>query len=158
MSLSEAVLTVVEAMEAEAGEKWPCESGSFDVAVMRVAALQKALKSYARELRVAVKASAGSAAPPTTGWGSLISPQAQHAQMIDLAREEFRKHKQRGEAEEGMDGKMVMARGGPCDGTMVNVPNDVTPKMRSIIAGGVYEYGEDNLLHHLPQDPAAKTQ
>ncbi len=154
MSLSEAVLVVVEAMEAEAVE--PCEHA----APAEVEILRRALKSYARELRVAIKASAGAtASPPTNPFGlaaGWVSPQAQHAQAIDQAREEFRKHKQRGDAEEGLDGKMVEARGGPCEGTFVNVPSDVTPGMKSLIAGGVYQFGEDNILHYLPQDSNAK--
>ncbi len=83
MSLAEAVLEVAGAMDEEADE---CLLDAVRISQ------GKRLKSYAKQLRIVVKAAEGSE-PPLRAGVPLLSPESQHRQMIDQCRKELHENK-----------------------------------------------------------------
>lgn len=118
MSLKVAVEMIVEEMESVA-ISW------IDTDDLNNVCAGDRLKGLARQLRIALKASEH--APPLTplpnSYTVPLPPAAQHAQMIEEARREFRKEgippvvKQLRE-EEQEDPRMVECVDGPFDGTI----------------------------------------
>lgn len=126
MSLSEAVISVADEMEKTASDPTCPE-----------VVLRAFLRSFARELRTAVKASGGSSPFP--------SP-VDHQRAIDQCRAEFRGKKEK--QEEASDGRMVEVVGGPYNLTYVNIdssmPLDAKTKLDEV---SIYALREDNKLH-----------
>ncbi len=131
------------------------------------------IRSYAKQLRRALKASEGEVQQQTQSSPFLV-PQVQHDHFIAKAREEFRKQKGEGqggihpamdrkaEFEEAQDGIMVQTSNGPVDGDWVSVDPQMPVGAKRVLAGGVYvlkqegkqtflEYSEEETLK-LKQD------
>lgn len=139
MSLPDAVLEVANAMDVEASD-----CGDSNAALL--------LRSFARELRTAVKAceSLSSRVPPVESPHIFLSPEAQHRAEIDKAREEMRRGK--GKISDN-DSRMVTVLDGPlAEGglpTVVSVDSDIKLGDMPVIAGNVYRYGLDDALHFM---------
>ena len=130
MALSDAVLEIIVGMEDTA------DSLTDDITYREV---MRILKGFARELKVAVKASENINPPPTQTL--FQSAGAQHRQMIEAAKEEFRKGKIKEEREQ----RMVCAQGGPANDCLVPVDPNMPVGAFTKIDGATYklsEYGE----------------
>jgi hypothetical protein len=138
VALSDAVLAIVEDMEKTVQT----------VPVSPEKVWEIIIRSWTQQLRIAIKASAGS--EKNLGLGTLLNPQAQHQAMIEKAREEFRGSKKRTEAEEGLGMVMTELVGFPVmDGvpTSIAIPPDTPFGAKTSINGMVFVYGEDRKLH-----------
>lgn len=137
MSLSEAVLSVADEMEKLANDRSE---------VMSETILRSFMRSFAREIRTAVKASGND---NQKGQQNLISPQLQHVKMIEEARKEFRKDgaKRLTDFEERTDPKFVQVVGGSSDGVLVPVDPTMPINARTCVGGEVYELRDDGMLH-----------
>lgn len=147
MSLEAAVTIIADNMEKEAEDlKGKEETRYFCMS----------LKSFARELRTAVKASEGS----SLGFGPMnpmaalltgVGPQtSENNPLIKAAREEFRNKKRKTEAEEGLAANMIELVEAGTDNstpTFVEFPNEAPVGAKTEIAGKVYELKEDRKLH-----------
>lgn len=133
MSLSEVILEIAEEMIREADDMKSTNGFAW-----------MALRGYAKQLKVAVKAAEGSKeiTYPTDsiqGGGQLfLHPEAQHFQMIEQARKELREQKRKTDLQEGGEPRFVVCQGGPADGDTVSVAPDMPTGARTMIDGGVY--------------------
>src|SRR3984957_8599296 len=100
------------------------------------------LRSFARELRTAIKASGTDNGVAVSG---IIAPQFQHEQMIEKAREEFRgKNKDKLQAEEGLAERMVEMIVGPdAPATLVGIPGDMPVGAKTMIGDRVFVLKEE---------------
>ena len=124
MSLAEAVLEVADAMD-EVGKESK-KAGNSGAAVV--------LMSFARELRTAVKASAGTEAKPSAS----LAPEFQHLVEIEKARKQVREERMKGVGADASEPRMVEAVGGGLDGTMVAVDSGMPVGAKVAPAGQVY--------------------
>jgi hypothetical protein len=139
MTLSELVLEIAEQMEKDVKELKD-EDGSQAMANLRD------VLNYAKQLRIAVKASgkdAPAAAVPT------MAPEAFHAQMVDKARAEFRN-------KEGELGKIIKEEStpqifevfdGPHKGDMLPMPANMPDKAFTLIGAEKYQLRDGKLRH-----------
>lgn len=160
MALADAVLAVAEAMEDDAAHT----EGDYTVKAFR-----SVLRSFARELRTAVKASEGTA-PATPA----PAPQLMHRELIEKARAEFagkiRKipggartrdnlvgmganpaaqavNRKFGNEKEGEVAPRAVAVAVAGTGVLVDVPGDMPVGARTEIVGKVHELRVDGKLH-----------
>lgn len=132
MSLSDAVLAIADAMEEEA------KDGECHIS-------PRTIRSFARELRTAVKASAGSqlvnlALADSAGIGS-------HQAFIDAERAKIRDAKAKAGAEERNAEQMVECRGGGADGTLAEIASEMPVGAKCLVAGQVYKLCNDDGLY-----------
>jgi len=110
------------------------------------------LRTFALALKIAVKAAEGQ---PDNPIGSLVlgtsneAASLQNAKMIEQAREEFRKGKHQGSFQESVEARMVIAVGGPEDGTSVPCAHDMPVGAKCMLGDSVYELRADGQLHHV---------
>lgn len=122
MSLREAVLDIAEMAEEEA----KCRDGD----------MRQILNMIGKMIRNAAKAAGD---PPSIA----VPPEVQHFQMMQKAREEFRKDKNKED-----DGtKMVLLVGGASDGDSFAILSNWPVGARTNISGEVYQLKEDGKLH-----------
>ena len=162
MALSDAVMSVVEEMEAEAKDLKGQGPGQDYTAMT--------LRGYAKALRAAVKAAEGAPANPQTipgaapaGFPAVLTPfissmaAVQHDKFIEQERARIRREK----AEEnlakvgaGPDGQStVYLVGGPLDGTSVVCPADVEVGLKTNMGTAEspvwYRMGADHKAHYV---------
>jgi len=138
MSLGEVILDIAEAMEAEASH-W---------------AEGQALRSYATQLRIAVKAAGGNVSPAAA---PLVYDEAFNRNMIEQAKRELRASRERGPVEEGpLNPSMAEVADGPMAGAAGEAPNHVPvdPGMPTgatcVVGAHVYELRADRKLWYVP--------
>ena len=104
---------------------------------------------FALQLRTAIKAAEGQINPidSIVLGASNESASLQNARMVEQAREEFRRGKKSGSFQEAVEARMVLAVGGPEDGTMVPLAQDAPVHARVLLSGIVYELRADGQLH-----------
>ena len=143
MSLAEAVLDVADEMEKT-------EWDAHEVAPV--------VRGWAKQLRTAVKSAGGAQAEAPPPGSFLIgtdrtSAAAQHATMIERARQEARLSKQKGEVKELLEPRMVLIAGGSLDGDHLLVPQDMPVGAKTEVPGGeVCVLGADGCLHYSEMD------
>ena len=146
MSLSEAVLEVASVMQDDA--EVFSESGEAEAA--------RKLRSYAQQLRIAVKASEGQpTVSPMAGMLLGDTGASQHREMIDKARAEFRSQK----AEEASE-RMLELHGGPGDDSLISVSADMPTGAYTLVAGARYQLRTENgraWLQFAPADDSVPT-
>jgi hypothetical protein len=98
-----------------------------------------ALRSYAKQLRRAVKAAEGASPPPAP----FILPETQHRNEIEKAKMEFRAKKTTAEESCPMS---IVCEGGPHDETYVTVPTDMPDGAHTELTGSVYTRRGDRLV------------
>lgn len=127
MSLKTAVQDVVKAMEedVQALHNLPVEIA------------RRLLTGHIRSLNAALTASEDVQSTPN-GLLLGVSPAIQHEQMIAKAREEMRLLKQKTDAQESYEGRLVECVGGPAEATMIQVPGNIQDGHKTVIAGAVY--------------------
>lgn len=141
MSLSEAVLEITEEMIREADDL----KGQNELIWM-------ALRNWAKQLKVAVRASEGTALSAEMkydeqGRGTVfLHPDAQHFQMIERARKELREQKRASEAQEGDETRMAVCEGGPADGETVPLSAGMPAGAKTMIDGKVYVLSDKGVL------------
>lgn len=118
MALRDAVLEVVEQMENDRNPD---------------------LLTYARQLRLLVKASDNAPVQPSYHW----TESGQSAQVKEIEK----KIKLRADTEEKMGERMVTLQGGSCDGDMVSIDSTMPIGARTLLNGQVYQLQGDNKLH-----------
>lgn len=136
MALKDAVLEVVSQMENAAGDG-PGFTGM-------------ALRTYVLALKIAIQAAEGSVSNPITSLVMSSSPESaslQNATMIEQAREEMRKARRGALHQESQEARMVMAVGGPEDGTYIPIDPHMPPGAKCELSGCVYRLLEDGQLH-----------
>lgn len=147
--LSDAVLEIAAEMETEA----TAERDSNLTAEQLLLAFRIFFRSYARSLRTAVKASEGTviAGQSMTKEGQQLfpSPEAQHAFMIEQAKQEFRRARQRGEGQEEAEPIMRVVADGPCSGDSYPTSPSMPVGAKMEVAGLIYCLKPDNKLHHV---------
>lgn len=155
LSWKDAVMQVVVEMEEEAEDL--ADSGGAGSAYCR-----SSLKGYARTLK-AICATVGDEPAPTPvilppyGQGSVmmspfnpfLSPDLQHFQEIEKAKEEFRKAKGNQATEERHEGDGVLVLGGPAapDGEpspFTSIDPNMPVGARTVLAGAVYKLVEED--------------
>lgn len=140
MALQDAILTITEAMDADAKS-------------MGAGTEQARVMGYAFALRCAVKAAEGQQ-PSINPITSLVlgsTPEAaslQNATMIEQARDEFRKGRRKADVQEQLEPRMVLAVGGEEDGTMVPCDPQMPVGARCLLGSQTYELKADGNLHH----------
>lgn len=92
------------------------------------------LRSYARQLRTAVKAAEGGNTAPATPQ---VVPELQHFQEIEKAKAELREQRKRAKMEEAHDNYATCV-GGKADGVQAPIA-DMPVGAKTIIDGDVYE-------------------
>jgi len=153
MSLPDAVLEIAADMEADADAMQATGSP----------AIANSVRSYAKQLRRAVKAAEGSTPAPTVQQ-PVITPFMQHQLETEKARKEFRKNKIGGkdmvQIEEDHQTRAVLMADGPFEGETIEVPGGMpfNSYTRHPITGQRYQLQGDNQLHYMPegekQDPS----
>ncbi len=133
MSLHEAILSIIDDMNEEIES---CESKIGQDGVWLI-------KSYIRQLEIAVKASGSS----EKELSHKMSPEEQHRLFIDKAREELRKSKESQTAREAVEEVSVLVVDGPSRGTIVTIPGNMPIGAKTHLPGGVYVLKEDNKLY-----------
>lgn len=137
--LSEAILEIVEGMEK-------------DASMHHEPTISMLITSYAKQLRVAVKASSGNQiANPLVNNPMALNPAAQHALEIEKARSEFKGKvqsidKPNPELEAIHDGRMIVCKGGKSDGDTINMPADIPKGAKTFVGGEVYILSADGML------------
>ena len=140
MSLKDAVLDIAEQMEDDTKHD-ECDREH----------LIFALKMHSRMLRMAVKAAGNPPVPQPMGFSGImhndaLSPLAQHAAMVDKAREEFRAAKKQGDMQESLEPIMREIADGPEKGDMVACDAIMPPLAKMILSGRVYQLRDDGKL------------
>ena len=136
MALADAVLVVADAMDLSAAS---CE---------KVYGLL--LKSYADQLRVALKASEGqSTSSPMTGLLLGDSGEAFNRQRIEEARQQVRRERDTADESE----RMLEVRGGPADESVFAAPASMPVGAYTMIAGVRYQL-KDGVLQYSPVQAA----
>src|SRR5690242_10196872 len=107
MALSDAVLAIADAMEREADE--PSSESNHTGRLIR---------SFARELRTAVKAAEGPHNPLLGLALADTSGEAYHRQQIEAAKKKLRQEREKTSVQEKDSAQMVEIRGGALDGTL----------------------------------------
>ena len=135
MSFREVVAEIVDEMEKEAQNR-------NDVYMTTV------LRSYTKQLRIALKASEGEQTHSHTQ--NIVTPEVQHDVMIRKFREEFRKEKgdnsvialpeekQLSDFQESYEGFSVVVEGGPSDDTWFQVNPNMPVGANTMIGSAVY--------------------
>src|SRR5258708_26954535 len=126
MSLQEAILLVADAMDKDSQDK--------DIPQ---AVLSAYMRAYARELRTAV-ASAKQERGVESATNFMV-PEHQHRIMIDKAREEFRREKEKGEVQERHSSRMVEVGSGEFAGNMIEVGSTMPVGAKCHVNNKVYE-------------------
>lgn len=125
MSLDKAVQKVIERMKNDA------EKTGGDVGV--------SLSHYASMLEVALEAAQGDYGVP--------AHVPSHREQIEKAKQEMRAQKNRTDAEEGLGGRVILARGGQSDGVYLPLEGGLPPDgAHTLIAGEVYTYSQKENL------------
>ena len=149
MSLAEAVLDMADEMEKIDWDRHmscPTEGVTYVV------------NGWAKQLRTAVKAAGGvqAEAPPP---GSFLigtdrtSAAAQHATMIERARQEARLGRQKAGVEELLEPRMVVIVGGNSDGDCLLVPHDMPVGAKTQVPGGeICVLKANGQLHYSEED------
>lgn len=136
MSLAEAVLSVAEEMEKEA------KHFEGDTSVSLTARI--AIEAYAKQLRIAVKASQGNFPPQTT-----VLPE----QVMEDRAKQIRLRDQQVEAyQEENSRQLTLLQGGDSDGVAISAPPNLPVGAKTLQAGQVYVKGEDQLFHFSPEE------
>ena len=143
MSLAEAVLTIAEEMDKESRLV-------REVDIYRQL-LDISLKSFAQQLRIAVRASGSDARIIPE-----LLPETQHALMIGEAREEFRKAKDSVAGEETSATMMVEMEGGLGHDSLVAIDASMPVGAKTLIANQVYVLQADHKLHLLREESTGK--
>lgn len=151
MSLHEAVNLIADSMEEEVEELAKSNEGSQFVC--------RLLKSYAKQLRIAVKAAGNPPQafnPMMAGavmlGGGLAGGMGNHRDFIEQAKGEFAgKRGPEGKIDrdpEGeFDGQMIMCKGGPSDGVHINVPPSMPQGAKTVSEKGVYVLTGSELVY-----------
>lgn len=154
MALHDVVLEIAEDMEKVDWGRYPgCP----------IPEVAYCVENWVKQLRRAVKAAEGQQPQvnPITSLVLSASPEAaslQNATMIEQARAEFRKGKQKGGVQEQLEPRMVMTVGGPEDGTTVPCDPAMPVGARCLLDGETYELMVDGKLHHVGSSPPIKTR
>lgn len=168
MSLKEAVLAIADGIEEDAGAVLPNGEPALSPVV------EATLRGYAKQLRIAVKASGDGPAPGAfmmqPDMSSMMQPDMSsamfsHRAMIEKAKSEFAGkikpiegagdvgHDQGGQQfHDNMD-RMFPVVGGPVGGNdtveaMAPLPSNAPVGCHTVLAGAVYTLQEDNRLHY----------
>lgn len=141
MSMSDAVLDVVERIEAEAKEYK--ESDLHGTA--------KVFESFARELRLILKAAEATAVGDLRVRQdlTLYDPERLSGSATFTKEDRFQQEIKEKAAQEEVSGEqMVELVGGPLEGDYVPVPSYMPMGAKTNLAGSVYELGADRKLHY----------
>ena len=133
MSLSEAILDVAIAMELE-GKRLLDKDSHGDLADM-------VLRSFARELRIVVKAAGSEQSKPQESTNDFL--------MKMQLEEEKREMRNRTRIQENYGGSMVQCVGGSSDGVMTIGPPADSPfdLTKTVLGGEVYVFRKDGCMH-----------
>ncbi len=137
MSLSEAILEIVEDIEAEANvTNYPHE-------------VRQQFISFARQLRRAVKAA--ESPPPSNGFNPplshLLSPEMQHFKYTEEARLKLREERQKANAQESASDTMRTIADGPEEGIAIMMPSEMPIGAKTLINNQVHILKEDGKLY-----------
>lgn len=153
MSLAEAVESVAGAMVEFAKE---AEDNTNHISLT----FAVAIKGFARELRTAIKAAEGTETTnPIQAQLLAASPEAQHRNMIEKAKAEFRDKKtqfkkigqEEESIEESFDGRMVNLVGGNSDNTMMQVDPQMPEGAKMPVNRQIYVM-KDGALHYSKEE------
>ncbi len=138
MSLSEAILEIVEDIETEANTP---NKYSPDA--------RQQFTSFAKQLRRALKAAESHL--PVNGisspLASLIAPEAQHTKFIEEARLKLREERQRASVQESDSDTMRVIADGPEEGLSVMIPSSMPVDAKTRINNQTYILKHDGQLY-----------
>jgi hypothetical protein len=143
MSLKDAIIMVAESMEEDA------KSSELKTGLGLI------LKSYARELRTAVKADEREVKDSLPIAFDASQAGALHRIQIEKAKEEFRSKKEK-QLEKESTVMMEIVGLEEEEGTIVQMPAEMPVGARTNLNGNIFVKGEDNKLHYEPQKEEAK--
>ncbi len=136
MSLSEAILEIIEDIEAEA------------IAVVHSPQARQQFTSFAKQLRRALKAAdnqpLNGISPPLS---HLLAPEAQHTKYIEEARLKLREERQKANAQEGASDVMRIIADGSEEGVGILMPSSMPVGAKTLINNQVHILREDGKLY-----------
>ncbi len=138
MSLPEAILEIVEDIEAEANTP---NKYSPDA--------RQQFVSFAKQLRRALKAAESHL--PVNGFSqpqtALLAPEVQHSKFIEEARLKLREERQRASVQESDSDTMRVIADGPEEGLAVMIPSSMPVDAKTRINNQTYILKHDGQLH-----------
>lgn len=133
MSLAEAMLDIASSLEQCSDEF----ASLGDPSALEAISARKAMKGYAQQIRLVVKAVGNQEKQSSSLDGMFFSPDAQHSHFIEKEREKLREGKRKAELTEKVLERSVVVEGGPDDGTYIVIPGDAPNGAKFPTLGGV---------------------